>query len=229
MPNVVKGINFLVMLFVANMLQTASFNCQASEISIYPIKVDRAPMFSWVKNGSLFYIYFGLGEGGVYLYRMKDDGVSMVVTNALDKINAMMGAELLTKSDSEDFLRKYSVSVFYSFYSLRGEGRVINDYYIKQWKEYIVLNGDGHNSEILNATSALLEKYDSEPKVAFKNDGWVLNYFVVLPDGSIENWLFSGCVFPFKMEPMRKEQVAKSGSVVVMPTDNQAGMNRTDR
>ena len=171
--------------------------------------------FSWVKEGNLFYVSLG-PEGGGYLYRIRASGALMVVTNDIDKTNMMLRNELHALADGESFIKEFSASVFLSFFAPAGSD-IIDSSYVANWLKYKTIKRYGCSAEALEESAKFIDKYASEPKILITNGDWREEYYVVLANGGIEQWVMNGHVHPFNLTSLEKTKIENEGTIVPLP------------
>jgi len=182
---------------------------------ILPVVPTQTPLFSWLKEGNLFYVSFG-PDGGGYLYRIKANGALMVVTNDTDKVNIMLQSELRKLTDVELFMKESSAPVFLSLFA-PGSSYIIDSGYVRNWAKYKSIKRYGCSAEALEKSAEILGKYASEPKILVNNGEWGMEFYVVLADGEIEQWVLKGHMFPFEIKSLQKGKVEKEGTIVPIP------------
>lgn len=187
-----------------------------NDIQIVRVEIDREELFSWVKQGTLFWLDAGREKEGGYLYR-DGRGRMAVVSGNVAESSAMIGEQLAGVQQAEAFLRTKLAHIALSFLA-PSHAHIVNQAYLKNRASL----PDGawwaaSNKAEVGRSLEILKRYESTVEPVIKDGRWKLEFYVTLRNGSVEKWSMDGAVYPFAIDRCSKAVSEREGTVLPLP------------
>ena len=165
--------------------------------------------YAWLKSGLLFYGTSDHGEKGKYLY-CGSDGYLVEISTPLG-FSQMLQEQLKGVQDSTNFIQNRAPYVAVAFLGPRSSV-VLNEGFVKYKKDLPQAVWINASASDIKRSLTLLEKY-GHIATSVGGSKWKSEFYLLLSDGSIEQWELDGEVYPFSLDQLKITVVEQKGSV----------------